>query len=326
MAGGIGAVAVEPTYNRVMLYSPRGAGTDLGRFDQAGEFLPSSIRRTPDDHFVLKLGGNSFIVLDEALQLDRALDPALNPADTRGITSIYDWAVTNDWLFGFGSVRDVKVPERYRLGFLMASLDSLDKPKLALEVDEGEIYLYNQPYFAAIGGDRGYFVRFSEGMTALYSIDRDGAIAEVKGAIPQAYRRAPVVTTPNRGPDSAPAIYAELEKQRFVAGLFNIDGRLFLLTRRPYMGTRTLWKMYEVDLKSKAPLQPALVLPTFAPHIAFVPTRELMLIFEKGRVYGGGSQQIGSIKTFGADWLLTPKESPLQLRRMEESLVRCEPF
>jgi hypothetical protein len=163
-------------------------------------------------------------------------------------------------------------------------------------------------------GDTAYYVAMGK-HPAIYAA-APGADPIATGLFPAdpKLQTRPDFTTPITGPASAVKIFKELEGFTVASGLYSLDGQLYLLTRQPESG-QTAWFFYKIDPASEKVIG-ALRLPTSAPHLTVVPSKDSWILIERGTVEGLQRQTIDKIIVIPASLVSSltplPKSCPVK--------------
>jgi len=273
-----------------------------------------------EDGFWVKDGPERFLFFDRDFKPTRSLDlrPPFVPVPYReGLESlaILEQALAGDEIYGFGYARTV---ERAILGFHRVHVGE----SIALEavVEEIDPYSNAQKFHNVSGpeiaeaGEEIYGLLFTDPPGILRLSPPAGRLASFPGA----FLRLPrMIEAPGNLAGSAQRFNA-LETMKAPTALYGWGDLLYLVTRRPGAGERTLWELHAIDPEADRLLR-TLVLPTVAPHIILAPGAEFWLIVEKGRVDPEGWQEISTALLVPASWFVEPT-SPLT----GEGAVVCE--
>jgi hypothetical protein len=269
-------------------------------------------------------GQGQGVVLGSGGQLSSSANFSRSKADDVGLGSLYsNWVTRGETFLGYGSVSksynlaDSSLARGFSLGFIKGHVSAdrgFSDIELVETTDENSLYLFGLPYFAS--NDVGlYFVRMV-GKRASIQYVREGAKPEEVSAFPEAFREVPQIKTPSRGVTTTAARFAEIEKQKMVAGLFGQGNLLYVLTRQPARtGEGTDWWLFQIDPRESKPLG-VVRLPTKASHLSVVPGSAAWYLIERGSVRGWGDQDNKTVVEIPDKWITEPDASPLSLRNL----------
>ncbi len=312
-------LVVDPRQDSLMLYNPAGqfVGTvDDPRIDASTPLRISAIEPAPGRGFLLKLVGSRMLWLNEDLTPEssrRGIDlQAKATVRERHIGSLYsNWVIHDRHLVAYGSVREPG-GQGFALGFLAARLDGEPSSVRMLKPFAGNDY-YSLGYRLVGANERGAFFLVMAERPEIVEVQFEGGYRlRTLRAFPAEFRNVPTLRTENLGPASTEPLFGELEGLSVPLGLFGQGRFVYVLTRKPADGGGTHWQLHQIDTDTDE-LTGAVRLPTTASHLTVVPTEGTWYLFERGRVGGGGRQEIGSLVAIPTAWITAPGSSPLQL-------------
>ncbi len=313
-------MVVDPQKHEVILYSIKGLQVNPP-FAVDGKKVKSGAKGR--NEYILKLLNSRAVVLDEGLgvadadgnfQKDKA-------GRTNSLGSLYDWAVANDRIFGFGAI---KISGQYQSGFLGGNIGgvplSVDGMQLLEPFDYLDYYLLGYQY-VAVNESEAFFLKMGD-FADLYRVPLGGGKLEsIKQLIPADFSHVPKIKTQDAGPAEAKKLYEEIEGYKIPAGIYGYGKMLYFLARSPE-GKGTAWWLYQIDSAKKV-VSPGLRLPTHASNLTLVPSPDFWFIFEKSGIKDDNSQDINDILAVPAQWIVDPASSPL---KRKSNNVECGSF
>lgn len=320
---------VDALRSKVLILSPNAEAQPL---EDAGltssrvrDFFPVGFGKFGTGYF-LKLLGSRALALDSSLNVTGELDLAQSVAGTsNGLRSLYQWTVAGNTLVGFGSITAPEAPDGFRLGFLTMPLETRDRVSLVFPFASGDHYVLGHQYITTLGPDAYFLLMGSQPRIYRLTLgSKEGTPTPLSSnTIPAGFGKTPPITTPMTGPDSAKALFAEIETLAMPVGLYGYDGYLYLLTRQPEANrVGTIWSLFKIDPKGERVVA-RLRLPTSANHVYLVPSPKNWFIFERGKVHDGGQQKIATVVRIPSNWITEGKAYPLNPTSSTQKVHRC---
>jgi hypothetical protein len=318
---------VDPIQNRVFVFSPDAKLNQIAdpQLEPQGsrKFFPVYLLSTKDG-YLLKLLGSEALLLDDKLQVRSQIDLAKTSRGAKnGSRSFYQLAVAGDTLLSYGSVTTSEPGKSYKLGFFLMPLSTRGTVSMVLPFDSGNFYLLGHPYLTSLGSDSYFLLMTDQPKIFRVPSHQPNKLAPL-GAFPEGFRKLPVLTTPMTGPETAAALFSEIETLSLPVGLYGYEKFLYVLTRQPVDG-HSQWSLFKIDPKEDR-LVDQLVLPTSLDthHISLVFSPDFVFILEKGRVQEDGRQRVKSIVRFPSSWLTDSSASPINLKSTARRDSLCQ--
>jgi hypothetical protein len=292
-------VVLDPFLNRLFAYTPSGAAGKLPEtFAKAASKLqPASISAAGEAGFLVETVDGKLMPFDAKLR-PKDGQTVLKEKGASGyrVGSLIQWKVIGGDIIAYGSLlkEGAQGAQGAELGFFRLPLAQSASARLQMlkPLEDISFYLVGNSYITATR-DAAYFVAMDKA-PAIFRISARGNEVERLNAFPDEYRTRPDFHTVMRGPDSAPAHFAELETFAVASGLYAQDGMLYLLTRKPDDKGGTTWSLYKID-PEKDRLLGKVNLPTSANLLTVVPSQKAWYLLERGRLQAGQRQDIDNL-------------------------------
>lgn len=290
-------------------YDPSGAMAD--RFAWGAE-TPGFVERFGTDYLALR-GRADLTWLDDRFANPRDFDfkTERRADDQWYFSSIWgkQLAVADGSLVGIGGLRNERTSEKspwlgvfaYPLPWLgdrltpeaptrILSLNGgrsdlragrVDDRRPAMDAALRMLYRFDMPFIAAIG-QRAFVVELGA-EPRLLAYDTKKRQLESLGGLPRELASPTEGHAKHLSQDTV-TLFGELERMTMPAGLYAVDGFLYLAHRSPSERVgETLWRMAKLDPRGDRVKSLGVVtLPTTSAHIDIVPAGERWMIFEKG--------------------------------------------
>jgi hypothetical protein len=251
------------------------------------------------DKLIVRDGEGRFLLLDHQQRVIREWMPLGKRGSQGEIRAIFQWTPLGEAILAFG---DLLRPDGtwgsalFRIP--LAAPQDFEILKTLSPTDlSRRLYLLGNPYIATLGS-KGYF--FSAADFTLYEVAaHERSLKRI--SLLQRHPAASFLPAPN-GSQGLVAQYAALEKRSLPEGIYARGGNLFVLFRRPGLGSgASQWFLARVDLRQGS-LEGGVLLPTSARHLTLVPGIYSWALVEKDIVLGPGHQDIPSMILVPSAW------------------------
>jgi len=214
------------------------------------------------------------------------------------VRTLFDWSADGTWVYSFSDV--LQAGGSWRSGWYRFTAAGESRLELLREVPiespEGRFYTVGHPH-AVVEGLNAYLLVMDR-VPFLLEVSRSGQ--RRLRAFPPGFGKRPVLPRVP-GVDEDRLVFAAIERATMPAGLHALDGRLYVLTRRPGEAG-TVWEVTGIDPAADRVVS-RVRLPTSAPHLVAAPGREHWALVEKGTFESVGRQQVLGLLFVPAGWV-----------------------
>lgn len=303
-------VVVDSFANTVHAYDTTGRMTTNGlpipgRDGQS--IAPLTIQKAPSGGWLVSTVDSNLVTVGRDLRVEKSRSPLYQRSAQKemlqGISSLYDWTLAGDSLVGYGSAVSPRVPGALQRGFFRAPLASPSRIEWLLEYEGGKPYLLGLPLITSIGST-AYFVELTDEPRIF--VAEAGRPARPLSGLPPEIAKAPRIEAKLTGPKTADRVFAEMERETMVVGLFGLRDHLYVLGRK--VDSTSQWLLYSLDPNhpEKGYAGPAEI-RSQAAHLTLLVASDQsgFAAVERGKVGPGQTQEIGSYLWLDASSLET---------------------
>jgi len=305
-------LVVDPFQNKLFAYGPEdGEARRLEDVElkHSSPFYPTSIAKLPKGDFLLELSDGELVRLDSEFHAREDQAPTREKATTGlRLGSLYQWKVLGDSIIAYGSlIRGSGDSMTVEFAFFRVPVNGAESatPEILKVSKDSSFFLVGNSYIATTD-EAAYFVSMDEDRPAIYRVGAArGQGIEKLSAFPPEFRSRPSFQTKMTGPNSAANHFAELATFSVASGLFEQDGMLYLLARRPGSKGQTAWYLYKIDPAGRGELLGSMKLPTTAEHLTVVPSKDHWFLLERGPVQALQHQVIARMDVINSPAIAT---------------------
>lgn len=306
----------DPSHGEVHTFDIE-PGRWAGEWAPAAGYSPRAVDAVPGGHLLLVAPCSAFLLGEQGslpfeLCTDRwrLPDPSNAAEPALYLTSLYGYSswTPDGTVIGYGTIRRQDdstagagvVRMRHK-----TDRRALVQPELLRSAPSG-FYRIGYPYFAAIGEDH-YFLAMQPGQSPhLFRVSGTGAPEELPLPLQNPYRRS--LPDLEEGLPSALSLLPRFYELTVIAGLYSDEKLLYVLTREPGPGG-TRWLLHPLR-PGEAIAEPAVELPTRAPHLNLLVTSQSWWVAERGLI-AGDSREGDRLLKLPTEWIRGARSSPL---------------